>query len=92
MSLLNYIEYQRNVSGAACNFIEKEALAQVFSGEFCENFQNTYCYRTPPIAGSLKSSNSVGFKQLHFLGNTRDPWESLIFPKKTLTFMLSFVY
>ena len=26
----------------ACNFIKKEALAQVFSCEFCEIFKNTY--------------------------------------------------
>ena len=26
----------------ACNFIKKEALAQVFSCEFCEIFKNTF--------------------------------------------------
>ena len=26
----------------ACNFINKEALAQVFSYEFCENLKNTF--------------------------------------------------
>ena len=25
-----------------CNFIKKETLAQVFSGEFCQVFKNTY--------------------------------------------------
>ena len=30
-----------------CNFIKKESLAQVFSGEFCEIFKNTFFYRTP---------------------------------------------
>ena len=36
----------------ACNFIKKEALAQVFSYEFCEIFKNTFFYRTPPVAAS----------------------------------------
>ena len=36
----------------ACNFIKKEALAQVFSCEFCEISKNTFSYRTPPVAAS----------------------------------------
>ena len=28
-----------------CNFIKKEALAQVFSCEFCEIYKNTFYYR-----------------------------------------------
>ena len=36
----------------ACNFIKKEALAQVFSSEFCEIFKNTFLYRTPLVAAS----------------------------------------
>ena len=28
--------------------IKKEILAEVFSYEFCEIFENTYFYRTPP--------------------------------------------
>ena len=35
-----------------CNFIKTETLAQVFSYEFCENFKNTYFYRTPVVAAS----------------------------------------
>ena len=38
------------VAGAACNFIKKEALAQVFSCEFWENSKNTFFYRTPLVA------------------------------------------
>ena len=38
----------------ACNFIKKETLAQVFSCEFCEISNNTYCYRTPLMAASVK--------------------------------------
>ena len=37
-------------SGAACNFIKKESLAQVFSCEFSEIFKNTFFYRTPLVA------------------------------------------
>ena len=36
------------------NFIKKEALAQVFSCEFCEIFENTFFHRTPPVAASVK--------------------------------------
>ena len=36
----------------ACNFLKKEALAQVFSFEFCEISKNTFSYRTPPVAAS----------------------------------------
>ena len=36
-----------------CNFIKNETLAQVFSCEFCEISQNTFFYRTPPVAASL---------------------------------------
>ena len=32
----------KNVTGAACNLIEKETLAQVFSCEFCESSKNTF--------------------------------------------------
>ena len=32
---------------AACNFIKKETLAQVFSCQFCEISKNTFSYRTP---------------------------------------------
>ena len=31
----------------ACNFIKKETLAQVFSGEFCEISKNTFFYKAP---------------------------------------------
>ena len=36
----------------ACNFINKETLAQVFSYEFCEISKNTFFYRTPLVAAS----------------------------------------
>ena len=37
----------------ACNFIEKETLAQVIFCEFCEISKNTFFYRTPPVAASV---------------------------------------
>ena len=38
----------------ACDFIKKETLAQAFSYEFCEISKNIDCYRTPPVAASVK--------------------------------------
>ena len=37
------------------NFIKKETLAQLFSCEFFEISDNTYSYRTPPVAASGNS-------------------------------------
>ena len=42
-----------NKVAGACNFIKKEALAQVFSCEFCKISKNTFSYRTPPVAASV---------------------------------------
>ena len=39
------------VAGIACNFIENETLAQVFS---CEFLRTTFFYRTPPVDASIK--------------------------------------
>ena len=36
------------------NFIKKETLAQGFSCVFCEISKNTFSYRTPPVAASLR--------------------------------------
>ena len=43
----------------ACNFIKKETLARVFPCDFCEIFENTFFYRTPPMAASKKKSSNV---------------------------------
>ena len=60
---LSYLSYTRNSHPAvfcekgvlqACNFIEKETLAQLFSCEFCEISKNTFFYRTPLVAASVK--------------------------------------
>ena len=40
----------------ACDFIKKEALAQVFSCELCEIFKNTFSYRTLPVAASVEGN------------------------------------
>ena len=36
------------------NFIKREALAHVFSCEFCEISKNTFSYGTPQVAASEK--------------------------------------
>ena len=41
------------VNYGICNFIKKEALAQVFLCEFCEISKNTFFYRTPVVAASV---------------------------------------
>ena len=38
------------IKSLACNFIEKETLAQMFSCEFYEIFKNIFSYRTTPLA------------------------------------------
>ena len=43
------IKLQALIAG---NFIKKEALAQVFSSEFCEISKNTFFHRTPLVAAS----------------------------------------
>ena len=42
-----------------CNFFKKEALAQVFSCEFCKVFRNTFFYRTTPVAASVNNTPSA---------------------------------
>ena len=44
--------------------MKKEALAQVFSFEFCENFRNTFSYRTPPVAASEANPNKSHLTKL----------------------------
>ena len=41
-------------------FYKRETLAQVFSCEFCEISNNTYFYRTPPVAASGAVLNDRG--------------------------------
>ena len=42
-----------------CNFIIKEALAQVLFCEFCEISKNTFSYKTPPVVASAALTNSI---------------------------------
>ena len=39
-------------TGLACKFINKEALAEMFSCEFCEVSKNSFSLRTPPVVAS----------------------------------------
>ena len=39
-----------DIEPETCNFIKKEALAQVFSCEFCEISKNTFFYGTALVA------------------------------------------
>ena len=50
---------------AACNFIKKETLVQVFSCEFCEISKDAFFYRTPLVAASAFESVRAQF----LLGN-----------------------
>ena len=43
---------ENEISKKVFNFIKKESLAQVLSGEFGEISKNTFCYKTPPVAAS----------------------------------------
>ena len=48
------------------NYIRKEALAQLFSCEFCEIFKNTFSYRTAVVAAPVFSSVSRHPEILNF--------------------------
>ena len=45
--------------------LQKEALAQVLSCEFCEISKNTFSYRTPLVAASLWVEFQQQFSKLH---------------------------
>ena len=48
------VSFLVKLQAEACNFIKYETLAQVFSCEFCETFENTVFYRIPSVAASEK--------------------------------------
>ena len=67
-----FLEISQNSQENACfrdsfliklqaNFIKKESLAQVFSCKFCKISQNTFFYRTPPVAALKFSSEGMLF-------------------------------
>ena len=43
------VSFLIKLQASACNYIKKEAQAQVFFCEFCEIFKNTFFCRTPPV-------------------------------------------
>ena len=54
----------------ACNFIEQEALAQVFLCEFWEIFKNTFFYRTPLDDSFSKFDNFIFLDDLNSIEPT----------------------
>ena len=56
------------------HFIKKETLAQVFSCEFSEISENTFSYRTPPVAAStcMFWMNFTISNNSHLSSNIRD--------------------
>ena len=62
----------------ACNFIEEETLAQVFSCEFCKISKKTFSYRTTSEAASIFQCifpydhfNQMDYCNDHLLKNTQ---------------------
>ena len=66
---------QEKFYAEACNFVKKEALAQVFFCEFCEISKNTFSYKTPLVAASASESHRFKSERITFhvlmLGNPR---------------------
>ena len=57
-----------------CNFIKKEALAQVFSCEFCQISKNTFFYGAPPVAASVLWSFLFSMWRLSSFLNFMKTW------------------
>ena len=55
----------QSLSGAACNFIKKETLAQVFSCEFCEISKNTFFTEHVWTTASLVWENQIKKLEKH---------------------------
>ena len=47
------VSFLIKLQASACNFIKKEALAQVFPREFCQISKNTFSYRAHPVTASV---------------------------------------
>ena len=62
--LINFAKFTGKYQVAACSFIKKETLAQVFSCEFCKISKNTFSIRTPLVAASGIKFN-MDFKRLY---------------------------
>ena len=48
-----WVYFLIKLEALACNFIKKEALAQVFPCEFCEISKNTFFNKTALVAASV---------------------------------------
>ena len=55
------VSFLIKLQDSGCNFIEKKTLAQVFSCEFCDISKNTFSYRAPPEAASVKKARPFIF-------------------------------
>ena len=53
-----FLEISKNSQENTCARVSFEILAQVFSCEFCEIFKNTFFYRAPPVAASVRQGNT----------------------------------
>ena len=53
------VSFLIKLRASACNFIKKEALAQVFFCEFYEICENTFSYKTTPVAASFLNTSLV---------------------------------
>ena len=56
------VSFLIKLQSQVCNFIKKEALAQVFSCEFCEISYNTFLHRTPLVAASVNMEIEIDKK------------------------------
>ena len=59
--------FNKTLQLQACNFINKETLAQVFSCGFCEISKKHFFHRTPPVAASVHSINCTLWSSSDFL-------------------------
>ena len=59
--LKNFAEFKEK---HLCRNLKIETSMQVFSGEFCEIFKNTYFYRTPSVVTSSARNQCVEKMQL----------------------------
>ena len=71
MSARLYTEAVVGRCAEACKFVKKEALAHVFSCDFCETFMNTFFIEFPPVAASVYLRNYiVSHHHLSFMTQT----------------------
>ena len=74
----------------ACNFIEKESVAQMFSYEFCEISNNTSLHRTPLVAASELFSKIVVPSKYYKSYHMRI--SQLIYTYKSISFAIFLTY